>query len=124
MIYHIFSLLIIFQVKHFLADYPLQNEYMLGKIKAKEWFFPLLAHTSVHAIMTFCITVWFGIGQAIVLSLFDMFIHSVMDYVKANKKLLGRFNPTQKAFWSVLGFDQAVHHLTGLAIIYWLFRNK
>ena len=34
----IFVLLFAFQMKHFLADYPLQNVYMLGKFKEKKFW--------------------------------------------------------------------------------------
>ncbi len=45
-------LLVVFQLKHFMADYPLQNEYMLGKFKAKGWFAPLALHAGVHSLFT------------------------------------------------------------------------
>lgn len=52
----VFALLIAFQVKHFLADYPLQNRYMLGKFKdGWAFFWPLMAHAAVHGFGTFLI---------------------------------------------------------------------
>ena len=37
-------LAVIYQVKHFLADYPLQTPYMLQKFKEQDWETPLAAH--------------------------------------------------------------------------------
>lgn len=144
----IIILLIAFQVKHFVADYPLQTKYMLGKFKDSGWEKPLLSHAAVHAAITFTIVLWYMaytnpthpywkeicFGAA----LFDGSIHFVMDRIKASKKLLGRFKPltaetylaaTPKQvrgntfFWWSIGFDQLVHHMTHYAIIYWLVSN-
>jgi len=130
----VFVLLLAFQAKHYLADYPLQRRYMLGKFK-DDWgfFLPLLAHVSVHALGTFLIACWFGVGKAILLAIFDATVHFVMDRIKASKKYLGRFKPLTAEtaaiatpiqwkhndyFWWSLGVDQMVHHLTHYAIIF------
>jgi hypothetical protein len=129
-------LLLAFQLKHFLADFPLQRRFMLGKFK-DGWDFvpPLLAHVAVHAVGTFLITCYFGVKQALLLALFDASVHFVMDRVKASKKLLGRFKPLTAAtaptaskdewkqndyFWWALGLDQGVHHLTHYAVIFYV----
>ncbi len=87
----ILTLLVLFQVKHFLADYPFQTEYMLGKFKAHGWFKPLVAHALVHGLGTFIIASYFGAAHPIVLALFDAVIHFTMDRVKASPALLGRW---------------------------------
>src|SRR4051812_12011795 len=91
MITTLIILLVAFQLKHFVADYPLQTKYMLGKFKATDWELPLLAHVAVHAGFTFLITCWFGIGNALCYAMFDAQIHFVMDRFKADKRYLGRF---------------------------------
>jgi hypothetical protein len=131
-------LVLIYQAKHFLADYPLQRRYMLGKFR-DDWgfFLPLLAHVAVHGGMTLCIT-WFLVGwKAIGFALFDGTVHFSMDRIKASKKYLGRYKtltaetaPTATPdqwrsndyFWWSLGLDQMVHHLTHYAIIYWCLK--
>lgn len=135
MISSILLLVLIFQVKHFLADYPFQNEYMLGKFRERDWALPLFAHCAVHGLLTFCITAWFGLGQALIFAVFDICVHFIMDRIKADKKLLGRFKPLtaetyptanyeQKKhnfyFWVLLGADQLVHHITDLVVVYWV----
>ena len=142
-VYMIFGLLLIFQIKHYLADYPYQNEYMLGKFKPG-WDFvgPLASHCSVHAFFTIVISIAIlhstgsSIKFAFVLGLIDFVAHFIMDRIKAGPKYLGRFKglsakeyPTATAeerisnvwFWKSLGIDQGVHHVTHYAIIFLLW---
>lgn len=96
----IWILLVVYQVKHFLADYPLQGKYMLGKFKPyPDFVLPLLAHAGVHSLMTFGIA--YAIRQdlriAIMLGLFDGMIHFCIDRVKASPDMLGRFKAITKA---------------------------
>ncbi len=113
------ALFAIFQVKHFIADFPLQSTYMLGK-QADDWSFvrPLAAHASVHALATLLIVLavrpelWW-------LALVDFLVHFLVDRFKAGARYLGRYrDPSEKAFWNALGFDQMLHHLTHLGIIW------
>ncbi len=135
-----FALLLAFQAKHWLADYPLQTRYMLGKFRDWPGFVPpLLAHVGVHAAGTFLIACWFGATQALCLALFDAAAHFAMDRVKASKKLLGRFKPltaetapnatlaewkANDYFWWAMGLDQGFHHLTHYTIIWWLIVHR
>lgn len=86
-------LLIVYQIKHFLADYPLQGKYMLGKFKpGNEWIKPLLAHAAVHGAFTFAIAIFLKpLAIALALATLDMGIHFLVDRVKASPKMLGRF---------------------------------
>ena len=155
----IFSLLVFFQLKHFIADYILQGKYMIGKFKPGwDFLLPLLAHVGVHGIFTLGIILlvaphlWW-------LCLVDISIHFVIDRIKAGPKYLGRYKPlfgkefieahrivnepkytgrTLKLmqnearrklkdnlyFWIALGFDQMIHHLTDLYVVYVLVMDK
>lgn len=162
----LFLLLVVYQLKHFLADYVLQGEYMLGKFKPG-WDFlkPLLAHVGVHGVMTFAIasTLLHGshLGYAVLIGLFDATVHFFMDRIKASPAYMGRWKPLtaaewlaaketvrapclgdacgglcdyydadgaqqklrgNKLFWWALGFDQAVHHLTHYACVYFILK--
>ena len=120
--FEVFLLLIIFQLKHFLADFPLQGKYMLGKFKdGTEWILPLLAHVSVHGAFTLGIALIFNSSMWWIF-LIDMIIHFTMDRIKASKNILGRFKIEDKRFWWSLGFDQAIHHLTHYFLIYLLLK--
>jgi len=115
----IFLLLIIFQVKHFVADFPLQREYMLRKV-SPNWDFvlPLSVHCGVHAALTLAICMWFR-PELWWLAGIDFLVHFVMDRLKSGPKYLGRYNDRNKpGFWNALGFDQMVHHLTHIGLIW------
>ncbi len=115
----VFILLIAFQFKHFICDFPLQREYMLKKTLPGWAFIPPLAlHCAVHASFTLAIlmvvkpTLWY-------MSLFDFAVHFTMDRLKASPKYLGRYSDRDKSgFWNCLGFDQMVHHCTHYYIIW------
>ncbi len=131
-----FVLLVIYQLKHFFADFPLQSAYMHGKGNAG-WDFvpPLLAHVLLHAALTltivYCTT--FELGFSLILATLDLVVHFAMDRIKAGPKYLGKYQylannqfeaatqaelKSDKKFWVALGFDQMVHHLTHFVIIY------
>ena len=119
MIEQIFILLIAYQVKHFICDYPLQTEYMLGKFKDVDWVAPLSLHCFVHAVGTMLVlSIFSDVEYLVVFALLDYWLHFIMDRVKASPKMLGRFKPDNKYFWWALGFDQKWHHLTHYLIIY------
>ena len=120
-VYEIFILLILFQVKHFLADYLFQTPYMIGKLNKKGWVLPLLAHAAVHTFSTLGILLVFA-PSLWYLSIFDGVVHFTMDRIKASPNLLNRWGPDKAYFWWVLGLDQMVHHLTHYTIIYLIIR--
>lgn len=102
----IWILLILFQIKHFIADYLLQGKYMLGKFKDRGWILPLAAHCSVHFYCTYIIASyvivstgnrsWFTFGLAVLLGLIDFTIHFIMDRLKASSKYLGKHQALSK----------------------------
>ncbi len=121
---HVFILLVVFQVKHYLGDFPLQVRWMLNKIAdGWEFFLPLACHCSVHGAMTLLIVLvvnphlWWLAGV-------DMVIHFFLDRLKAGRKYLGRFNDRNKSsYWNALGFDQMAHHFTSFYIIWVLLKG-
>lgn len=85
-------LLVLYQFKHFICDYPLQGKYMLGKFKpGYDWVKPLAAHSLVHAAWTFAIVLHFQSKLALPMALLDFVLHFTMDRIKASPNLLGRF---------------------------------
>jgi hypothetical protein len=91
----VFVLLVLFQLKHWLADYPLQRPWMLGKFKDKGWVLPLAAHAAVHGFFTWLIVCWFTTHAwlvALVVGL-DVVLHFTMDRFKAGSKWMGRWKP-------------------------------
>jgi hypothetical protein len=120
----IFILIAIFQLKHFIGDFPLQREYMLKKT-ISDWGFllPLSTHCAVHGTLTLAIVLAYK-PQLWWLSIADFFIHFIIDRLKSGPNYLGRYNDNEKSsYWNVLGFDQMVHHLTSLWIIWTMVQN-
>lgn len=126
----IFLLWLAFDLKHFIADFVLQNDYMQGKFRENGWAAPLALHCSMHAFCTLAI-VCFIAPSMWWLSLVDFVIHFVMDRIKASPRMLGRYKNLcqhelpaataeqkkhMKLYWLSMGFDQYIHHLTNLLI--------
>jgi hypothetical protein len=112
-------LLVIFQIKHFLADFPLQRQYMLRKFSPGwDFILPLSLHCLVHAVITLTICLIFN-AQLWWLAIFDFVVHFIMDRIKSGPRYLGRYSDMHtQSFWIAMGFDQMVHHLTHLYIVW------
>lgn len=118
----IILLFVLFFVKHFLADYPLQTEYMLRKSRAYGWKLPLFMHSLVHAAMTYIILMTvvslglFSVTWGVILALvfIELVAHFLIDAWKAR---LCKSKPNESAFWIALGADQLFHYLTYALII-------
>jgi hypothetical protein len=98
---YIFWLLIVYQFKHFLADYPGQsNQFMLGKFKPGwDFVLPLSAHCAVHSAIDLLVLASVHRLDLSWLAAFDFVIHFTMDRLKASPNLLGRYqNFTKKEF--------------------------
>ena len=114
-----FCLLVAYQAKHYVADFPLQREYMLQKVLPSwDFFVPLFIHCCVHGALSLIIilmvnpSLWW-------LAIFDFWSHFLMDRIKSGPKYLGRFNNKEKpSFWNSFGLDQMVHHFTHYFIIW------
>ena len=121
----VFQLLVIFQIKHYMCDFPLQTPYMLKKVlNGWQFFLPLLTHACVHATGTLLICLYFN-SKLWWLALVDLVIHFLMDRIKAGDRYLGRFRDKNKqGYWNCLGFDQLVHHFTHYYIIYVLVSHQ
>ena len=111
-------LLVLFQIKHFVADYPLQTPAM---IKGKGTLFNPqgILHSLHHSALTLVTLGIFSLVQpvaillAVIIASAEFFIHYVIDY---SKMQYGRDLSTQDSrFWWAIGFDQMLHHLTYLA---------
>lgn len=87
----VFALLVIFQIKHFVADYPLQGKYMLKKfLPGWDFVLPLTAHAGVHALITLVILVLIKSNMYWLVAV-DFVVHFIVDRIKASPKMLGRF---------------------------------
>jgi hypothetical protein len=124
LLFNAFLLLVVFQIKHFLADFPLQFPYMLRKFRPGwDFVMPLTSHCLVHGALTLAIVLcvdyrlWW-------LAAFDFVTHFIMDRIKSGPRYLGRFkDSTSTSYWIAFGFDQMIHHLTHMLIVWIILMN-
>jgi hypothetical protein len=112
----VFILLALFGIKHFIADFLMQYDYMLrdkGIYGAEGG----IHHALTHACWTFLILVPFihNPSDLIALPLADFVLHYHIDYFK--QKLNKGLTTADRQFWVWLGLDQALHYLTYVGII-------
>jgi Protein of unknown function (DUF3307) len=112
----VFILLALFGIKHFIADFLMQYDYMLRE-KGVYGATGGLHHAMVHACLTFLILIPFihSPGDLIALPLADFVLHYHIDYFK--QQLNKGLTTADRKFWIWLGLDQALHYLTYVGII-------
>lgn len=115
------TLLLVYQVKQFIADFVLQNVWMLQKSRPGwDFVMPLSIHCGVHALITLGIVLYVN-PASWSLVILDFVVHFTMDRIKAGPRYLGRFSDMRsRGYWMSFGFDQMVHHLTHIYICYCL----
>lgn len=108
-----------FLIKHFLADFILQTDWMAaGKDRREGWVLPLAAHAGIHGAAT--ATLFLAVSPPLVwLGLADAVVHGTIDRLKSLATRRADLTPERTTFWWLLGADQTLHHLThiGLAVL-------
>lgn len=115
---NIILLLLLLQIKHFIWDFWYQPPYMLQN---KGTFLHLggIAHSGLHAKTTFLILIFFtDVKIATILSIAEFFLHYVIDWAKMNINRVKGWTAANTEFWQLIGFDQLLHQLTYLLIIF------
>jgi len=111
-------LLVLFQIKHFVADYPLQTPEMIrgkGILFNPQGILHSLHHSGLTLVTLgiFALVHPIAIIPAVLISVSEFFVHYVIDY---SKMQYGKSLTTNDSrFWWAIGFDQMLHHLTYLA---------
>jgi hypothetical protein len=114
------ALMLAFTVKQFVADFPLQTNWMArGKEQPTGYLVPLLVHAGIHGLGATAIAA-VAVPHLWWLGLVDFAAHFVIDFGKAAIGRRTKWQPSDAAFWNLFGFDQMLHHLTGLALAIWL----
>ena len=110
--------MLLLTVKHVIADFMLQNSWMaIGKDQKTGWALPLLAHCLVHLAVALALILviaprfWF-------IAFIDFAIHIVVDRAKGICASTFEVNQEHQHpwFWTLIGVDQALHHLTGFGL--------
>jgi hypothetical protein len=112
----VFILLALFGIKHFIADFLMQYDYMLRE-KGIYGATGGVHHAIIHASWTFLILVFFcsNVNTIIALSFVDFAVHYHVDFIK--QQLNKGLTTADRQFWVWLGVDQALHYLTYVGII-------
>jgi hypothetical protein len=112
----VFILLALFGIKHFVADFLMQYDYMLRE-KGIYGAVGGVHHSLVHASFTCLILAFFcsDANTIIALSFADFVLHYHIDYFK--QQFNRGLTTADRQFWVWLGADQALHYLTYVGII-------
>jgi hypothetical protein len=112
-------LVLLFEVKHLLADFYLQSAAMV-RLKGTYGNPVGASHSLVHAAMTpliLAVVTPLGGGVIAVLAVAEFLIHYHTDWLKDRLTKRGGYTPAQKTYWTLVGLDQFVHRLTYLLIL-------
>lgn len=114
-------LFVAFYTKHFIVDFPLQQPYQY--LNKGTYGHPGgLMHAGLHSFASYIILVfWISQPLALLLSLVEGIAHYHIDWAKMNinKHFDWKCNETDN-FWYLTGFDQYLHYLTYIAIVWWI----
>jgi hypothetical protein len=102
--------------KHFVADFLLQTNWIAhGKERSEGWFAPLAVHVLCHAALTLVIALAIA-PRLWWLAPVDLVVHAAIDRGKSVVAHRGGWDPSQGAFWWLIGFDQFLHQATNIAL--------
>jgi hypothetical protein len=109
--------------KHIIADFVLQNAWMAyGKDRRKGWALPLLVHCLIHLAVAM-VLILFVAPKFWFVALIDFAIHITIDRVKGIVSSRFHLTPEHPWFWTLIGVDQALHHLTGFGLSIFMAAN-
>lgn len=109
--------------KHIIGDFVLQNAWMAhGKDQRKGWALPLLVHCLIHLVVALALILivaprfWF-------VAFVDFVIHITIDRAKGICSSHFGMTLEHPWFWTLIGIDQALHHLTGFGLSIFMAAN-
>jgi hypothetical protein len=113
------AMLLILQVKHFVADYLLQPSWVLrgkGDLRQVGGY----AHAGAHALGSLPAFFVAGLGSAEIAAFAaaEFVIHYAIDYTKARLARNSKSGPNTHAYWAMHGADQLMHQFTYAGLIY------
>ncbi len=117
----VLTLLCLFQVKHVLADFVFQSPYILTNRRFYGHPGGLL-HVAIHLAGSFAALLVVGAPAGMIAFLLcaEGLIHYHLDWSKDNFVAAQNLTPRDSVYWYATGVDQALHHLTYIAMAaYW-----
>ena len=115
-------LFVLFIVKHFVCDFPLQAFPYMYANKGTYGHPGGYLHAGVHGLGTFIVLIWFfGPLASLFGAVVDTVIHYHIDWAKMRLNAKTGWKPdNSELFWISLGVDQMLHYLTYVLIIFML----
>lgn len=114
----ILALLLLFQIKHWYADFKIQT-YM-QTVKKGVWLDPIgMSHTGDHIWTTLVVLLLFNFIHSMTaftiigIAVAEGIYHYLVDYTKVR---YGCKDNTKPLFWNQFGLDQFAHQVSYLAI--------
>ena len=116
--------------KHIIADFVLQTAWMAhGKDQKHGWALPLLVNCLIHLavalpLLVHCL-IHFAVAMVLILivaprfwfvAVIDFAIHITIDRAKGFVSANFGVDLAHPWFWTLIGVDQALHHLTGFGL--------
>ena len=106
-------------LKHFVVDFPLQKPYQWMN-KGTYGHPGGILHAGLHGWATYLVLLFVTSWPiALILGVLDMFLHYHIDWAKMNLNAkMGWKSNEHEQFWTLLGFDQLLHQLTYILIVF------
>lgn len=113
-------LVLLLQIKHLVADFFLQNAYILDNRRFYGHPGGLL-HVAIHLVGSLIVLVVVGTTTAVLLPILavEAIVHYHLDWSKDNFVAARSLTPRDPVYWYATGVDQALHHLTYLGMALW-----
>lgn len=112
-----------FTLKHFIADFLLQSDWIArGKDSPRDWPLPLAVHLAIHAGMTLAI-VSIAAPHLWWLAPADFAVHGAIDRGKSLISQRGGWNIDDQSFWWLIGADQFLHQITNITLALFVARS-
>ena len=112
----ILVLFALLSIKHFIADFVLQYDYM---VQEKGYYGKVggIHHSLIHGFGTWAIFWSFAYPMAFWLAVADFIAHYHIDWAKMKIGRTKGYTPADRQFWFWIGFDQLLHYITYVFLI-------
>ena len=118
----LFWALVLFEAKHFVADFLLwrsdpKTDSVYGHRRG-------IAHAAVHAILSLPAVLIFTRSVELIAPIFavEFYLHYHLDWLRAWVIRVRGFEPNDARFWMIFGFGQFAHQMTYVLILAVLVR--
>lgn len=116
-------LLILFQIKHLLADFVWQSSWMV-QTKGIYGHMGGICHAGMHAGLSLLILIFAApsLMVAVLVAVGEWVVHYHLDWYKDRELKKHGYTALQKGFWALAGLDQFAHQLSYVGILWLLIQ--